>query len=314
MLNRHQELAGNPRPARIALAVVVVTYNSGDVLAGLLDSIPLGLDGISHVVIVVDNDSRDSSVAIARAHTACSQVIETGRNDGYAAGINAACRAIGRETAILILNPDVRLMPGMGVHLMNALSNKDIGVAVPRVVDESGQLMKSARREPSLRSTWSDAILGTRLAGKLGLGEVVYSSALYRSGGSIDWATGAALLISPRARQAAGEWDETFFLYSEEVDYLDRVRRASLVVCYVAESVAVHIGGAYHTNPRLSAIMTANRIRYYSRRHGVLATLAYRSAIFIGEMLRWPLGPGHRAAALAAFKLPDVWALARWTT
>ena len=314
MSSQQVESSARPTDGRSPLTVIIVTYESASVLGGLLDTIPQGLAGIGHKVIVVDNDSRDDSVAIARAHPACHRVIETGYNGGYAAGINAATRVIPANADVLILNPDVRLTPGMGIHLLNGLTDSSVGAVVPRIADETGALMQSVRREPSVLTTWSDALLGSRLAGKLGLGEIVYSPALYRKGGPIDWATGAVLMIAGRARELVGEWDESFFLYSEEVDYLERMRRAGLGVRYVTEAVATHIGGAYHSNPRLSAIMTANRIRYYGRHHGAIATLAYRCAILFGEAVRWPLGPGHRAAAAAALTLPDVKLLAGRST
>ncbi|KQV33367.1 MULTISPECIES: glycosyltransferase family 2 protein [unclassified Rhizobium] len=285
--------------ARIAL--VIVTYNSGEVLPGLLDSLEAGLEGVDrYEVIVVDNASRDDSVALARAHPIGVTVIETGRNAGYAAGINAAVATLTPDTDVLVLNPDVRLQPGC-VHLLSRrLADASIGIAVPKVLNEDGTVAHSLRREPSLLTIWSDALLGTKMAAKLGIGEIVSSPDLYSTGGVVDWATGAALAISAKARKTVGSWDESFFLYSEEVDYMERVRSAGLGVVYETRARAVHFGGEYHENTYLSGLMTSNRIRYFRRHHNIVSTLLFRLAIIVGETMRVTLGAGHRAALHAA--------------
>ena len=96
-----------------------------------------------------------------------------GRNAGYAAGINAAVRAAPPHSAILVLNPDVRLMPGCVAELLDAL-RPGTGLAVPRLVDAKSELIESMRREPTVLRAWGDATLGARRAGRYpAFGEVV---------------------------------------------------------------------------------------------------------------------------------------------
>jgi GT2 family glycosyltransferase len=288
------------------LAVVIVTYNSADVLQGLLDSIPCGCAGVPRFeVIVVDNQSCDASVRIARAHPVGPTLIIMGRNAGYAAAINAAAAQAGPDADLLVLNPDIRLSSGAVAALYRELRNPGVGVAAPRIVAEDGRTARSLRREPSLATIWSDALLGGRLASRLGLGEVVHAPCLYARGGPVEWATGAALLISAEARRRAGGWDESFFLYSEEVDYLRRVRQSGLAVHYVPQATVLHIGGAYEESSYLSGLMTANRIRDYGRRHGHVASGLFRLAAVVGEALRLGGGPVRRATLRAALAARD---------
>jgi GT2 family glycosyltransferase len=286
------------------LAVVTVTYNSASALSGLLDSLSAGLEGVEqYEVIVVDNDSHDHSVDLALAHPIGARVIRTGRNAGYSAAINAATATIDPSTDLLVLNPDIRLQRGCISSLYAGL--RSAGVAVPQVLGEEGGVSTSIRREPSLVTAWSEALLGGTLAARLGLGEIVDGAAVYREGGPIEWATGAILLVSAEARETVGEWDESFFLYSEEVDYLRRVRAAGLEVLYVPQALAVHIGGDYHSSPFLTALMTANRIKYYRRYHNAAASVFFRLGIIIGEAIRLAVGLGHRSAFRAAVGLSD---------
>ncbi|EPE94965.1 glycosyl transferase family protein (plasmid) [Rhizobium grahamii CCGE 502] len=283
------------------IALVVVTYNSAQVLPGMLDSLASGLEGTDrYEIIIVDNASHDDSVALAQAHPIGATVIETGKNAGYAGGINVAVATIAPEIDVLVLNPDIRLQAGCVRALSRRLSDDAIGVVAPKLLNDDGTVAHSVRREPSLLTIWSDALLGTKLAAKLGLGEIVASPDLYRRGGAVDWATGAALAISAKARKTVGSWDETFFLYSEEVDYMERVRSAGMEVAYVADACVAHSGGEYHQNAYLSGLMTSNRIRYFRRHHSAFATLFFRLGIIVGETMRMTLGPGHRAALYAA--------------
>jgi N-acetylglucosaminyl-diphospho-decaprenol L-rhamnosyltransferase len=301
MQNRAASLMTQPA-TELGLSIVIVTYNSASVLPALLDSLPAVLEGVKQFeIIVVDNDSTDNSVDIALSHAIRPRVIRMGRNAGYAAAINAATATIHPEAQLLILNPDVRLLPGAASLLVDRLTDSSVGVAVPRILAEDGATSWSLRREPSIMTAWTDAILGGRFAARIGTGEMIGDLAFYEQGGLIEWATGAALAVAARARALVGDWDESFFLYSEEVDYLRRVRESGVSVAYVPQAQVVHIGREYLGNPRLSALMTANRIRYYRRYHGPLSAAVFRLSIIAGEAIRAVLGPGHRAALRAAF-------------
>lgn len=294
---------------RSTLAVVIVCYNSADVLVGLLDSLAEGLKGIDpYEVIIVDNNSSDDCVDVARRHPVVTGVIETGCNGGYSAAINAAAATIADNADLLILNPDIRLSPGSMISLRAALSkSRRPGIAVPQLLDQEGHVSRSIRREPSIIGAWSEALIGGRWAARLGLGETVWNDALYQNGGAIEWASGAILMISSKARARIGDWDESFFLYSEEVDYFRRARTADLDVVYVPASKAVHIGGDYHSSHFLSNLMMANRIRYYRRHHGRIATLLFRIGLIAGQCLRAAMRRPRPSALPAALGIWHNW-------
>jgi N-acetylglucosaminyl-diphospho-decaprenol L-rhamnosyltransferase len=284
----------------LSVSIVTVTYNSAKVLPCLLDSLSAGLEGIGDFeVIVVDNASHDRSANIALSHPLRPRTIQMGRNAGYAAAINAAQATIQADRSILVLNPDVRLKSGAVSALLKRSADPRVGVCVPQTWNEDETISLTLRREPSVVTAWADAMLG-RFAIRLGLSETIGDADLYREGGQIDWASGSALLITPQARRSVGTWDETFFLYSEEVDYLRRVRANGLSVVCVPGSKVIHIGGDYWANPWLSALLASNRIRYFQRHHGPAATATFRLAILVGAILRFVLGPSHRAVFRAA--------------
>src|SRR5262245_23796050 len=115
-------------------SIVIVTYNSGSVLSGLLDSLIEGMRGVNFDVIVADNGSKDDSVELASRHPLQPCVIQIGQNVGYAAAINRAVLRVPPQNNVLILNPDTRLLPRSGYLLTNGLHDRRAGIVVPALL------------------------------------------------------------------------------------------------------------------------------------------------------------------------------------
>jgi GT2 family glycosyltransferase len=291
------------------IAVIVVTWNSAGVIKALLDSLPAGLEGLGWHLNVVDNDSADETAALvgkwAAEHSEVRcRLVQTGYNAGYSIAINAGLAHADPYTAALILNPDLRMNPGCAQALVDALEeDRDqprIGIVVPLLYDEHGELSKSLRREPSVVRALGEAVLGAR-AGRFSLlGEVILDDEAYRRPSVVDWATGAAMLISADCLAESGPWDESFFLYSEETEFALRARDLGYATRLAPEASAMHIGGESGVSPSLWTLLTLNRVRFYRRRHSLPATTAYWSATFLRELPRAVLGrPRSRSAARA---------------
>ena len=284
------------------VVVVAVTWNSADVLPDFLGSLPEAMRGVeAWQLVVVDNDSADGTLDLLRRDAPWARVVQTGRNAGYAAAINAGVTVARLGAAVLVCNPDLRPAPGSVQLLLDALDSPDTGITVPRLIDEAGRLQTSLRREPTVRRALGEAVLGGRRAGRFAsTGEVVTDPAAYEQAMTADWATGAAMLISPACRAAVGSWDESFFLYSEETDFALRARDAGFALRYVPKAVAVHIGGESGVSPRLWSVLTRNRVALFAKRHGRLHTAAFRGAVVLNEALRAVGGnPTHRAGLAA---------------
>ena len=283
------------------VAVAVVTYNSAGVVGGLIESLPTGLAGIPFQLLVADNNSSDDTIDVVQALAPDARIIAMGRNAGYAAGLNAAVAAADPHTAILVLNPDVRLGHGCVTALLGALQIPGGGVAVPRLVDGAGTLMTTIRREPSVGRAFGDAIVGARRAGKFRFtGELVTDPRAYRVSSTVDWAEGSTQLISSECWVRCGPWDESFFLYSEETEFDLRVRDQGLEVRFEPNADAVHLKGESRTSPRLWALLTVNRVRLYHRRHGLIRTAFFWLAYVIREASRSVVGHRTSRAALHA--------------
>lgn len=288
---------GRPGEAvRRGVTVVIVTWNSRHVLPELLSSLASGSDrGDPLHTVVVDNASDDGTLTLVGRTTPDAVTIQMGYNAGYAAGINRAIEFARPGDDVLVLNPDVRIEPRVVRVLQQALHDPRVGIAVPRVVDPEGALLRTLRRDPTVARAWGEALLGGRLAGYVPrLGETVNARSAYSSTRDVDWASGAVMMISRMCLDDVGPWDESFFLFSEETDFAMRCRRRGYSVRFVPQATAVHVAGPGSASRRLRPLLLANKVRLFARHHGRPSTLAFWAALLAGELRRSATG---RAAA-----------------
>lgn len=273
------------------IAVVVVTYNSARFVPDLIASLAPGLRGLTWHLTVADNASSDDTVAVLRNDAPWARVVETGRNGGYAAGINAAVAAAAPHDAVLVLNPDIRLAPDCVPELLAVLRRRDAGIVVPRIVRANGDFSPSLRREPTILRALGDALLGANRIGRIGrLGEVITDRRWYAEETSVDWAEGSIMLIDRACWDACGQWDESFFLYSEETEFALRARDRGFAMVLAPRAQARHLEGDSATSPRLWALLTLNRVRLYHRRHSLPSAVVYWSLIVLREASRAVVG------------------------
>ncbi|WP_043672142.1 glycosyltransferase [Streptomyces xylophagus] len=291
------------------VAVIAVTWNSAKVLPGFLAALPDGMAGLDWRLVVADNDSADDTVEVLRELAPDATVVRTGRNAGYAAGVNAALAAAGEweggHEAVLVCNPDIRMRQGCAKRLVDRLDG-DVGIAVPLLYEDGREApLHSLRRESSVLRALGEAVIGNRRAGRFPwLSELVTDPAAYRQPTRADWATGALMAISANCLAACGPWDESFFLYSEETEYCLRARDLGHATQLEPSAEAVHLGGDSRVSPRLWTLLTLNRVRLYGRRHGALATACFRGAVFLREASRAALGRKASRAAATALLTP----------
>lgn len=290
----------------IDVAAVIVTYNSAQHIAGLLDSIPAAMGQLSYSVVVVDNGSWDDTVNLLEARTDCSVLRST--NNGYAAGINMAVRASPDAEAVLILNPDATLDPDCVVRMQEVLCQPRVGIVAPRVREAEGNLSPTLRRGPTLARVGGLSFTGIPI-----FTERIEDPLEYELEHEVDWAVGAILLVGRTCFTALKGLDESFFLYSEETDFSLRAKDAGWATMYTPNAGAMHIGGGSGESSTTHTMKILNRIRLYRRRTGDVRAAIYFGLTVVTEVRRallghdksWPtvralLRPSHRPPMLGA--------------
>lgn len=218
------------------VTIVVVTYNSADVLGDCLASIELHADG--HRTIVVDNASSDASLELAQASPFVTPVRAEG-NEGFSKANNRALRLVETEFA-LILNPDARLTASTIPQLLAAADRSPGAVALgPKTVHADGRPQVSFGPDLTPRSEHrqSKLVKGVK-AGESGALEAWRIATQEEC--DVDWISGSCMLLRMSAARAAGFFDERYFLYEEDADLCLRLRRAGGRVRFVPQAVVLH--------------------------------------------------------------------------
>ncbi len=300
-------VSARTRPAA-RVAVVIVTYNSADVLGECLHALadegtPLA------AVVVADNASKDETCEIAgRFADLDVTVVQTGRNGGYAAGVNAGVQALDLSVvdAILVLNADCRVSPNTLQVLASALNRINCGIAVPRLRYPNGAQQYTLRRKPTVIRALVEALVPGQLAGRLGpLAERVTDPRVYEEPGVTAWATGAAMMLSVRLLLDIGMWDESFLMYSEETEYCLRAADNGWYTWYEPAAVFEHVGGVSETKPMFASMLTVNKVELFRRRHNRLHGAAYLAAVAVGQGIRAAVGRPTSRASIAALLQPS---------
>jgi GT2 family glycosyltransferase len=246
-------------------------------------------------VVVVDNASRDGSADAIAAHCPTVTLVRSATNLGFAAGVNLAARH-ARGAALLILNPDARLLPGALEHLLWALEGMPRAALVaPALRYADGQPQASAFAFPGLAQVALDLfpiprLMDTRLNGRIHATRPV----------QIDHPLGACMLVRRAAWDAVGPLDEGYFMYVEEIDWCRRARAAGWQIWHLPDAVAVHHGGA-STRQQADAMyvqLWRSRLRYYQRYAGPTYNRLLHAIVRAGLARRARHDPS-RAAALA---------------
>jgi N-acetylglucosaminyl-diphospho-decaprenol L-rhamnosyltransferase len=281
------------------LTVGVITSNSERALPDLLRSLPAGLTGVdSWRLVIADSGSRDGTIEVARRITPEATIVQS-RNLGFAAMVNAIAAVDPLADAVLILSQTARLTPGCAARLLAALQQPGVGVAVPRLLDGAGQPFPSLRRKPVLSRALGEALLGGRFTRRFpALTHVVANPGGCDERTVFDWATGGVTMVSRDCLAKTGPWDESFFLYSEELDFELRAADHGFAVRLAPDAVAIHLGGESQVRPELWAHLCANGVRVYGKRHRPALANLFWGAVVVGELLRLPVRAATRRVAI----------------
>lgn len=295
-----------------ALSVIVVTYSPGPHLDLFLRTLTEAT-ARPHDVLMVDNGSTDGAPEAAAA-SGGARLLHTGANIGYGAGVNRGM-AQTAGTWVVIANPDVRWEPGSLDVLLDATRRwPAAGVLGPAIRTEDGKLYPSARALPSLGRGLGHALVGWWWPAN------PWTSAYRRERGApvegpTGWLSGSCLLIRREAFDAVGGFDETYFMFVEDLDLCERLGAAGWQSVYVPTAVVEHIGGhSWHRKPaRMLRHHHRSMYRYLARRYDGprhaplrLALAAGLAGRYLGSLLIERLGHGAAPTRSAAvLTLPE---------
>jgi GT2 family glycosyltransferase len=278
----------------VDLSVVIVNWNTRDLLRSCLGSLRAALDGspLRSEVIVVDNASADGSAAMVAAEFPEVRVIANTENRNYAAGNNQGLRQAAGKF-VLILNPDTELPAGAPDALVGFLrQDPRAGAVAPALVYPDGRLQESVRGFPTPRALIGELIGLARLLPKSRWGGYRASRLPEDRPAPVDQPMTSALLLRREALEQVGPFDEQFPLFFNDVDLCYRLKRAGWEIFYDPRVRIIHIGGASTRQVRPEAILLSHEglrrfyAKHYRERLPVPAYWTIQAAITLTGRLR----------------------------
>jgi GT2 family glycosyltransferase len=280
------------------LSIVIVSFNTRDVLRECLLSIEQESDGLKIETWVVDNCSSDGSPEMIEREFPHVRLIRSQINLGFGAANNVALeQASGRY--IVLLNSDAFLCPNslrLAVTRMDEHPKAGLGGA--RLVGRDHSWQPSARMFPSILN---DALVYLGLASRFPksrfFGRFDRTWADQSVSAEVDWVPGAFSIIRTEALAKVGFFDPAFFLYSEEVDLCRRIKMAGYQIWYWPDIVVVHIGGESSrqvktlemssTGAQLIRWRMRSTLLYYRKHHGFFAWLSKALELTLYKLVTW---------------------------
>jgi GT2 family glycosyltransferase len=291
------------------VSVVVVTYNALPWVERALDSVR------GHETIVVDHGSSDGTLELIRERFPDARLIQQ-ENKGLGGGSNAGMRVASGDY-FLLLNSDAWAIDHAVERLVAfAEEHPEAAVVGPRLLNPDGSLQRSVRGDPTLWRLATEYFFLRKLAPRTRALNAFYGAAFaHDEVREAEFVMGSVMLVRREAADTVGLFDEDFFMFSEETDWLYRFRQAGWKVFFTPEAEFVHVGGAttrQNWGPMFREQIRGH-VRFLAKHRGpkeaerarrlLLASLRLRGVIFPGSR-----GQTYKEAArwLAASSLPQL--------
>lgn len=263
----------------IDLSILIVNINTKKLTLECIKSVISKTKGIEHEIIVIDNGSKDGSVevlqALASKHKSVN-IITNKTNLGFAKANNQGIKKAKGEF-VLLLNSDTLVKSNtLGEMVKWMRDNKQVGVASCALINPDGSLQGTGGYFPNLFKVFAwmffveDIPLLDRIIRPF---HPAHSQSFFYKGESYfreareqDWVTGAYFLIRREVIESVGDIDEDYFMYTEEVDWCYRIKRAGWKVWYLPKWSIVHIGGA-STTAEFPILAEYQSIQLFYKKH-----------------------------------------------
>ena len=269
------------------VTAVTVTYNGLPWIERCLESLR-GID-----TIVVDHGSTDGTLELVREKFPDAVVVEQD-NLGYGGGLNAGFRMSGSRYWLPI-NSDAWVVDGAVEKLAAfADAHPEVAVVCPRLRNQDGSLQRSVRGFPTLWRVATEYLFVRKLAPRSRALNSYYAGDFdHDTSREIEWAMGPCFLVRREAADAVGLYDESFFMFWEETDWLYRFHRAGWKIWFLPEAEVVHVGGATHGGRMFGENVKA-LVQFFAKHHGSREAARVRRLLRAALWVRGVLFPGER--------------------
>ncbi|MCB0207890.1 MAG: glycosyltransferase family 2 protein [Anaerolineae bacterium] len=275
------------------LSIIIVSWNTRDLLLQCLESVYQEIQAFPQLQIetwVVDNASTDDSILQVKNKYPWVKLILNKDNVGFAGGNNQAIhQSSGRH--VLLLNPDTVIKPSGLKSLVDFMDyNPQAGAAGSMLLNPDETLQTSCYPAPTLtREFWRLFHLDTiRPYGVYHMSQWDPSKPR-----GVDVVQGASLILRKEALDQVGVLDDTYFMYTEEVDLCYRLQKKGWLLYWVPQSKVVHYGGqsTQQVATKMFLCLYESKLIFIRKHHGWLAAQAYKLTLVLATITRLLFSP-----------------------
>lgn len=239
------------------VSIITVNYNQADVTCAMLES--LKRSAYQNIeVIVVDNASKENPTAKINAVYHAAQIILSKENLGFAGGNNLGIQA-AKGAYLFFVNNDTELTPDLIQNLLEPFSRiQQLGVACPKIYYyDHPEMIQYAGYTPINPFTARNSTIG----------QFETDKGQHNTEKPTPYAHGAAMLLSRKALEKAGMMPDFYFLYYEELDWCEQIRKAGFEIYYVPKATIYHKESVSvgKMSPLKIYYITRNRILFMRR-------------------------------------------------
>lgn len=293
----------------IELTVIIVTYNVRSEIEECLRSVlQSSLDGAMEVM-VIDNASDDDTADFVRERFPSVRVLRNESNVGFSAAVNLGLGA-GNSPFVLLLNPDTSISPQtIGLMLQYMKSHSKCGISGGRLLNDDGSAQQSVSLFPTPLRILSESLFVGKFRGK---------KTAPKDPCKVEAVVGACLMVRREMVCDIGGLDESFFLYSEEVDWCLRARLYGWDIVHLPEATVRHglsrssVGAPGMAFTALYRSKSIYMEKHFSRPGRLISRMGMFAGVVIRFLLWIGLRPFVSGTSTPALKLKQNWAVFSW--
>lgn len=266
------------------LSILIVNWNTCDLLEHCLTSIYENVTKVEYEVIVVDNASQDGSVEMVRQRFPQVTLIENNENLGFAQANNQAMeRTVGDY--LLLLNSDTLVLPGAVEKMLGFMqAHPDVGAMSCKLLDEKGVTDYFPKTFPTLRSEASWLLWLSGLFDRV----TKYGFLDRYRVGEVDRIKGACMQVRREVVESVGLMEEQLFMFAEEDDWCFRIRKQGWKIYYLPDVAIIHYQGASvkQASQEMFLQLHKSKVAFFRKHYGPFLAVLLKIVYLVGYSLR----------------------------
>jgi N-acetylglucosaminyl-diphospho-decaprenol L-rhamnosyltransferase len=254
----------------VDLSIIIVNYHNSHMLGDCLESVYRTIEKTQFEVILVDNSSKDDGLVPILKHYSQAQLIKNSQNVGFARANNQGAK-IASGNFLLFINPDTIMIEEAVESMLDHIrSDSSIGILGPKVLNSDQTIQYSCRRFPTV---WSGLFnrysLLTRLFPNNRYSRdylmLDYDHNFIRP---VDWVSGCCMMMCRSTFKEISGFDESYFLFIEDVDLCQAIKKKGLRVIYFPPAKIFHKISSSNARSTPRVIIKRHQgMIYYNQKH-----------------------------------------------